>query len=525
MTVSTNRRFVTFEEHLSWVAASTPVNAQESPADRAKRIEKARKDFRYFTQVYFPHYATHGSADFHIKAANVIRKYPYGRFLLPWFRGSAKSVHANIFFPLWLKIQEPRQLNVMVLIGQSYDAASTLLGDLQAELEANQRYLGDYGPQVKLGSWEDGEFGTRDGCAFVALGRGQSPRGLRDRQHRPDYISIDDIDDDELVRNERRVDEIVDWLKKAVTLTMPMGRGRMVYSNNLIHERSVMSKMITLYSDTLRTLKQAGQDTESTRSIHYFIQPVNIRNAQGKVTWPSRYSDADVEEIERELGYAAAQTELYNNPIQVGRTFKHDWFQYKKLPKLTDYADLVAYYDGGFKNTGTSDSKSLVLSGLTGGEYHIVKAYCGKASRLEAVAWHYDLFDYLRAHGGSARWYMEEVFMLDLLYEDFKAEATRRGFPIPLLGDKRQKPDKDLRIQSLAGAWERGNAYLNAAEEANHHMRHLVEQFLAFEPGKKTLKDGPDAVEGGWHLLRERVFTSAPPTVGASRRSRNPYRF
>ena len=32
---------------------------------------------------------------------------------------------------------------------------------------------------------------------FLACGRGQSPRGLRKREARPDYIVIDDLDDDE----------------------------------------------------------------------------------------------------------------------------------------------------------------------------------------------------------------------------------------------------------------------------------------------------------------------------------------
>ena len=50
------------------------------------------------------------------------------------------------------------------------------------------------------------------GDLFIALGRGQSPRGIKKRGLRPNYIAVDDIDDDELVRNPRRVGEAVDWL-------------------------------------------------------------------------------------------------------------------------------------------------------------------------------------------------------------------------------------------------------------------------------------------------------------------------
>ena len=52
-------------------------------------------------------------------------------------------VHFDIFIPMWLKIQEPRELNVMVLVGKSEENTKTLLGDLQAELLFNRRYIAD----------------------------------------------------------------------------------------------------------------------------------------------------------------------------------------------------------------------------------------------------------------------------------------------------------------------------------------------------------------------------------------------
>ena len=93
----------------------------------------------------------------------------------------------------------------MILVSKSEDAADRLLGDLQAELQYNNLLIRDFGPQVVDGSWTDGEFKTKSGCLFISLGRGQTPRGIKDRGLRPDYIIIDDIDDDELVRNPRRV--------------------------------------------------------------------------------------------------------------------------------------------------------------------------------------------------------------------------------------------------------------------------------------------------------------------------------
>ena len=86
--------------------------------------------------------------------------------------------------PMWLKCQEVRDINVMVLVSKSQDNANTLLADLQAELQFNQRYIADFGEQYSAGSWEEGQFVTADGCVFFSRGRGQSPRSLRYRNRR-----------------------------------------------------------------------------------------------------------------------------------------------------------------------------------------------------------------------------------------------------------------------------------------------------------------------------------------------------
>ena len=70
----------------------------------------------------------------------------------------------------------------------------------------NQRYINDFGEQYQIGTWAEGLFVP----AMVALSllRGQSPRGLRYRDQRPDYVVIDDLDDDELIQNESRIGKL-----------------------------------------------------------------------------------------------------------------------------------------------------------------------------------------------------------------------------------------------------------------------------------------------------------------------------
>ena len=100
----------------------------------------------------------------------------------------------------------------MVLASANNENAIKLLGDLQAELEANQILIDDFGDFVSHGAWELGDFTTKQGTRFKAIGRGQSPRGLRNRQYRPDFILGDDMDDDKLVKNEKLVRQAYEWL-------------------------------------------------------------------------------------------------------------------------------------------------------------------------------------------------------------------------------------------------------------------------------------------------------------------------
>ena len=51
----------------------------------------------------------------------------------------------GVFIPLWLKIQNERQFNTMVLVGKSEDSATRLLADLQQELAFNELYIRDFG--------------------------------------------------------------------------------------------------------------------------------------------------------------------------------------------------------------------------------------------------------------------------------------------------------------------------------------------------------------------------------------------
>ena len=183
------------------------------------------------------------NAPFHSKAAKLIRENANLKAVFQWPRFHAKSTHIGVFIPIWLMVMPEPLIHFMVTVNASEDGAKKLLGDLQAELEFNQRLIADFGKFKNLGSWTDGEFKTQKGIKFLAVGRGQSPRGLRERENRPDYIHIDDIDEDRRCLNESLIRQDVEWVWSALFGTMDAGRGRFIIVGNLISKCSVLANL------------------------------------------------------------------------------------------------------------------------------------------------------------------------------------------------------------------------------------------------------------------------------------------
>ena len=471
------------------------VVVNESPNAKIKRIKALQSDYQRFVNFYFPHYVTDSTtgevidcAPFHIQAANAIKANRNMRAVFEWARGHAKSTHMDIFIPMWLMIQEPRTINTVILVSKSEEMAKTLLADIQAELQYNQRFINDYGVQFNAGDWQEGRFVTSKKVAFFARGRGQSPRGLRYRNQRPDYIVVDDIDDDELCRNEKRVKEAVNWVKEALFGALDGGRGRFIMVGNLINKQSILQAII---------------NTESVETSQ-----VNIYDKYGNVSWAAKYTFDEVESLRKFSGERAFQKEYMNNPIAEGTIFRNQDIRYGAMLPLNKYRQLVCYTDPSWKNTATSDYKATVLAGITpDGYYHVLKVYAAQTSVKEMVNWHYEIMKYVNGNA-PVMYYMEANLVQDLLLAEFTAEGNSRGLHIPIRGDARKKGDKFARIEAMQPLFERGLVILNEAEKNSNGMKVLIEQLLMFSRGGRAHDDAPDALESAVFMLNKRFKTT-----------------
>lgn len=501
-----------WQQHCKSIQQVTTINPAESLADKLNRIKRARRDYNFFSEYYFEHYARQKQEDgtyksspnarFHTTAANKLLKSVTIKAAFQWPRGHAKSTHLDIMVPLWLKFQEVPQLHVMVLVGKSQESAQTLLGDIQAELQYNRRIIHDFGEQYNQGSWEQGSFVTKDGTAFFALGRGQSPRGLRHRENRPDYIVIDDIDDDELVQSEARVRKLTDWVKEALFGALDGGRGKFIIVGNLIGKNSVLANIC------------------KTNGV--YVSKVNALNKKGEPAWPAKFTNKDLADAAEFMGYRAFQKEFMNNPITEGAVFKNEWIRWKKILPLHKYDNIVAYCDPSFKSSTRNDYKAIRVWGKTNTELHLLSAFVRQTTVSEMVRWFYDLHEKMDKASAICDYYIEANFLQDILLDEFTEEGRQRGYQLPIRADKRKKPDKFQRVEAVSPLWERGFVFYNEALQSDKDMLAGIEQTLAFEKGSRAHDDAPDADEGAIYILQKRTRQEDfMPSYGKRQSSRN----
>ena len=509
------KSYAEWQEHCKRVQSLTDLSAlvNESPVQKDKRIKRLQKDYAAFCEYYFPHFLTlrdkttgevirtvH-NAPFHNSAALKVKNTPNLKAVFKWPRGHAKSTHFDIFLPLWLMFQPKRLINVMVVVGKSEESAIGLLSDIQAELEFNQRIIADFGEQKAVGNWQEGQFVTQSDVAFFARGRGQSPRGLRYKEARPDYIVIDDLDDDELCRNEKRVKDLTDWVKEALFGALDVGRGRFIMVGNLISKNSVLANIA---------------DTKGV-----YVSEIKAVDKDGEPVWKEKWTKQEAEEAAAFMGYRSWQKEMMHNPIKDGTIFRHDWIRYKKVLPLRKYEMLVCYTDPSFKSTTANDYKASRLWGKIGNELHLIDCYVRQDTVSGMVRWLYNLYESL-PENVSVRFFMEANFMQDIILDEFTTEGNLRGYQLPILPDKRKKPEKIQRIEAISPLWERGFVFYNEALKDTSDMQVGIEQTLSLERGSRVHDDAPDADEGAiWYLQRNTRQESFKPMFGARPTSKN----
>jgi hypothetical protein len=272
------------------------VDPNEPEADKEARRQRLEADPEQWFTYYFKQYCTAPAAQFHKEATQRVVGNPEYYEVRIWSRELAKSTRTMLEV-LYLSLaghpvgDTRLKKKYVLLISHSLDNATRLLMPYKANLECNELLLHDYGAQVQAGTWQAAEFTTRSGAAFRALGVGQSPRGARNEEARPDILLFDDIDTDADCLNGDIVKKKWRWIEEAAIGTRSVSQPTtIIFCGNLIAYDSCMGR--------------ARQFAD-----HHSI--VNIRNDDGLSSWPEKNSEEHIDRVLRQKSTASMQKEYF----------------------------------------------------------------------------------------------------------------------------------------------------------------------------------------------------------------------
>lgn len=471
------------------------IDLHEAPEDKQKRIEGLEKDPEAWFKYYFHKYYTAAPMPFHTRSTKRIMDHPEWYEVRAWSRELSKSGRTMMETVM---MALTRQKKFIIFGSATNTSAVRLLKPLKLAFERNPRIINDYGSQVNWGNWSEAQFRLRNGALFIAVGAGNAPRGARNEEIRPDMIVMDDFDTDEDCRNPATVEKKWEWFEQALygarSISNPLS---VIFNGNIIAKDSCIN----------RAIEKADKTSK-----------VNIRDAEGKSTWPNKNTEQHIDRVLAMISFASAQKEYFNNPIIKGTVFES--LKYGRVPKLKNCQYVLAYFDPSTSNKdkrraskGTSYKAGLVI-GYKNLKYYVYWLRLQQNNTKSFIKWLFEADSFMAGNGADPyKTYIESnslqaPFFEQVLKPEIRKKSKRKGYPIAIREDTRKKPEKFFRIEGTLEILNRnGSLIFDQKLKGTEDMDNMKDQMLAVSP-ESNVMDGPDALEGGVWIIQHSLRSS-----------------
>lgn len=491
------------------------------------RRKLAAIDLEYFGKVYFPHFFSKLSPQFHedlddiwtqgvLKGLNPdkksiaksVNKHEGCKRGVAAPRGHAKST--NLTFKDTIHAIVYQYKHYIILISDTYDQAKGFLEAIKEELEENTAIQNDFG-NLTGKIWREDVIVTKTKIKVQAKGAAQKMRGLKHKNWRPDLIILDDCENDELVRTPEQREKLKNWYYKAVSKCGDSYTD-FIFIGTMLHYDSLLAKIMKnakyktvkykaviefskspLWDEWEEIFNDLSNENHEGDARDFFEQHKEEMLSGTKVLWEDKLSYYQLMEMRVSEGEAAFNSEEQNEPINPEDClFNDEWFDYYN-PHEIDFSNGFEFF--GFVDPSLGKSKKSDYSAIitiaketaTGYMYvedadierrhpdKIITDVIEKAFRIgKQYKARYKVFG---AETNQFQWFLKEQLA--------KASA-KVGVYLPIQ-EVNQTADKVLRVQTLQPDIK--NKYL----KFNRQHKKLLEQLRYFPMADHD--DGPDALE------------------------------
>jgi len=523
------------------------------PAASKARRERAWNDFEFFCQTYFPHYVP--TPHFSLFQRFAFKRLPEvidgptdGREVHEAPRGEAKSTYETQLGSLWsicraahidahsfvkLMLPAKSRKHMIGIIMNTEEQAAEMLESIKAELDTNPRLAMDFPEACGQGRvWQATTAITVNNIKIRIGGTGKKIRGMKHGPYRPDLIFLDDLENDENVKDKKQRDKVESFVLKAVLGLAPPGGGMDVFwvGTSLHYDAAInrvarapgwrrrVFKSIMQWPDNMALWERwegiyirSGDDAEKeaaeAEALAFYAANKAAMDAGAVVSWPEvrplyrlmcmRATDHDAFNQEQQNEAGNDETAPFKN-IQFWVDRRNDWIFFGAIDPSMG------------KSTQARDPSGIMVGGLNRATMvlDVVEAdICRRVPDL-IISRAIDL----QAEYGCVAWSVEAVAFQEFLFTELVKRAGQRGIAFPAMPGPTGR-NKELAILSL-------QPYVANGQIRLHRSQSTAIEHIKFWP-EADHDEGPDTLEMLWRIATqfggEWQYTSAAQARSQSR--------
>jgi len=302
--------------------------------NRVLRTNLARESHFWFFNLYLPHYVKFPTAPFQKEMFDLTEDESTKLLGFMAFRGSSKTSSMTLSYPIWAVLGKPQKKFILIL-SQTQPQARQHLQNLKTELEHNELLKQDLGPfEEPDDEWRSFSLVIpKYNARITAASIEQSVRGIRHREHRPDLIICDDIEDLNSVKTKEGRDKTYQWLTSDI---IPAGdiNTKIVIVGNLLHEDSALMRI---------------KEKIENKEMDGIWKDYPLVDNKDKINWPGQFPDQEsILKFKKSIGNESAwQREYLLNIISdTERVIFPEWISYyDELPKDNELSYAMTAID------------------------------------------------------------------------------------------------------------------------------------------------------------------------------------
>jgi hypothetical protein len=382
------------------------------------------------------------------------------------FRGGAKSTLAEEATASQALLG---RFKYGVLLGASYGLACQRLAKVKHEIRTNVAIDQLFGNQEGE-TWNEGEVVLKSGTMIQAVGAGQSLRGLKHLDYRPDFVMIDDLEDygERVPDVHKDIEPIMDWLIGGfIPACDPEARIRIL--GTPLHPKSV--------------IEQLADDPDWEFSTYPIVTPATTDFGDDCVSnWPDRFPVETVRKIFESMqrlgrAHSFVQEYLCQSESQALKPFQPRHIV--QAPQVPDWAPSVLVVDPARTvNTTTSARTGYCVFSWVGAKCYVRAAYGAFHKPSEIVDEIFKLDELFRLVWVRP----EKDGLAEFLLQPIRSRMLETGRVLPLLPVSAPRDrDKNSFINGLQPFFEAGDILLCG------DLPDLAGELLAFPSGRKDV--------------------------------------